>query len=63
MFNENSEDDNTYIQYNEKDKKISKKYKNNTEYLKHIDNKQIISIRFPLTVTAGILFFKKHGFF
>ena len=45
MFNENSEDDNTYIQYNEKDKKISKKYKNNTEYLKHIDNKQIISIK------------------
>ena len=45
MFNDNSEDDNTYIQYNEKDKKISKKYKNNTEYLKHIDNKQIISIK------------------
>ena len=45
MFNENSEDDNTYFQYNEKDKKISKKYKNYTEYLKHIDNKQIISIK------------------
>jgi len=45
MFNENSEDDNIYIQYNEKDKKISKKYKNYTEYLKHIDNKQIISIK------------------
>jgi hypothetical protein len=45
MFNENSEDDNTYIQYNENDKKLIKKYKNYTEYLKHIDEIQKTRIR------------------
>ena len=45
MFNENSEDDNTYIQYNENDKKLIKKYKNYNEYLKHIDEIQKTRIR------------------
>ena len=45
MFNENSEDDNTYIQYNENDKKLIKKYKNYNEYLKHIDEIQKTQIR------------------
>ena len=45
MFNENSEDDNIYIQYNENDKKVVKQYKNYAEYLKHIDELQKIKIR------------------
>ena len=45
MFNENSEDDNIYIQYNENDKNVVKQYKNYTEYLKHIDELQKIKIR------------------
>ena len=45
MFNENSEDDNTYIQYNENDKKLIKKYKNYTEYLNHIDEIQKARLR------------------
>jgi hypothetical protein len=45
MYNENAEDDNTFIQYNENDKKIIKKYKNYAEYLKHIDEMQIIKLK------------------
>ena len=45
MYNENTEDDNTYIQYKENDKNVIKKYKNYTEYLKHIDEMQIIKIK------------------
>ena len=45
MYNDNVEDDNTYIQYNENDKKIIKKYKNYTEYLKHIDEMQVIKLK------------------
>ena len=45
MFNDNSEDDNTYIQYKLDDKSIIKKYKNYAEYLKYIDEMQKINIK------------------
>ena len=45
MYNDNTDEDNTYIQYNENDKKIIKKYKNYTEYLKHIDELQVIKLK------------------
>ena len=45
MYNDNAEDDNTYIQYKEDDKKVIKKYKNYTEYLKHIDEIQVIKLK------------------
>jgi len=45
MFNDNSEDDNTFIQYKLDDKSIIKKYKNYAEYLKHIDEMQKINIK------------------
>jgi hypothetical protein len=45
MFNDNSEDDNTYIQYNVDDKKIIKKYKDYPEYLKYIDDIQKTKIK------------------
>ena len=45
MFNDNTEDDNTYIQYKLDDKNIIKKYKNYAEYLKYIDEMQKINIK------------------
>jgi hypothetical protein len=45
MFNDNSEDDNTYIQYKLDNKSIIKKYKNYAEYLKYIDEMQKINIK------------------
>jgi hypothetical protein len=45
MYNDNAEDDNTYIQYKEDDKKVIKNYKNYTEYLKHIDEMQVIKLK------------------
>jgi len=45
MYSENSEVDNTYIQYNENDKKIVIKYRTYPEYLKMIDEMQVKKIR------------------
>jgi hypothetical protein len=45
MYSENSEVDNTYIQYNENDKKVVIKYKSYTEYIKMIDEMQVKKIR------------------
>ena len=45
MYNENIEDDNTYIQYNENDKKVVQKYKTYSEYLKYVDEMQVIKIK------------------
>ena len=45
MYSENSEVDNTYIQYNENDKKIVIKYKSYPEYIKMIDEMQGKKIR------------------
>lgn len=45
MYSENSEVDNTYIQYNENDKKTVIKYKSHPEYIKMIDDQQIKKIK------------------
>ena len=45
MYSENSEVDNTYIQYNENDKKIAIKYKSYPEYIKMIDEMQVKKIK------------------
>jgi hypothetical protein len=45
MYSENSEVDNTYIQYNENDKKTIIKYKSYPEYIKMIDDQQIKKIK------------------
>jgi len=45
MYSENSEVDNTYIQYNENDKKAVLKYKSHPEYIKMIDDMQMKKIK------------------
>lgn len=45
MYSENSEEDNTYIQYNENDKKVVIKYKSYPEYIKMIDEMQVKKIK------------------
>ena len=45
MFNENTKDENTYIQYKLDDKNNIKKYKNYAEYLKYIDDMEKINIK------------------
>ena len=45
MYSENSEVDNTYIQYNENDKKVVIQYKSYPEYIKMIDEMQVKKIR------------------
>jgi hypothetical protein len=45
MYSENNEVDNTYIQYNENDKKVVIQYRSYPEYIKMIDEMQVKKIR------------------
>jgi hypothetical protein len=45
MFSENNEDDNTYIQYKDKNNKIIKNRNDKDEYFKMIDDRQVKMIR------------------